>query len=308
MASGGLGRTLVIGNPAAHSGAGGSVALTVMRYFSSHHSALTACSVRLTEGPGDAARMAAAATDVDTIVALGGDGLVHELVSGLMEQDPQTRPRLGVLPMGSGNDFARTLGLAKNDPERAMKELVGGEEFACDLGLVNGTYFCQTLSFGIDAAIALDTNERRDNNTHQQGAGLFVTSGIKFVSQGSYGWPYHAVVDGHEFEGPALAFAIQNGPTYGGGFRICPDASPTDGLLDLCVTVSRPLPPAQMALFGLIRLGRHTHSRHLMLRQFEHLVVDFPDEAPPCQVDGERLEGSHFDIQVLPQALRVIRP
>jgi YegS/Rv2252/BmrU family lipid kinase len=308
MAARGLGRTLVIGNPVARGGGGESVALTVMRYFSSYHSALAECSVRLTEWPGDGERMAAAATDFDTVIALGGDGLVHEIACGLMRQPPETRPRLGVLPTGTGNDFARTLGLTRNDPRRAMRELIEGEEVLFDIGLVNDTYFCQTLSFGIDAAIALDANARRHNRPHQGGAGRFVTSGLSIIARNAHSWPYRIVADGDVYEGPALTLAIQNGPTYGGDFRICPDASPTDGMLDLCASLSAPLPAAQLAYFGLIRLGRHTHSQRLLLRQFTDLDVTFPEEVPPCQVDGERLEGSSFQVRVLPQALRVVRP
>jgi hypothetical protein len=153
-----------------------------------------------------------------------------------------------------------------------------------------------------------DANARRHNRPHQGGTGRFVTSGLSIIARNAHSWPYRIVADGDVYEGPALTLAIQNGPTYGGGFRICPDASPTDGMLDLCASLSAPLPAAQLAYFGLIRLGRHTHSQRLLLRQFTDLDVTFPEEVPPCQVDGERLEGSSFQVRVLPQALRVVRP
>ena len=162
-----------------------------------------------------------------------------------MRISPDARPRLGVIAMGSGNDFARTLGVPFNDPEESLHSLLRAQETSYDLGLVDaGTpdarYFMETLSFGLDAAIALDTTDRRIAQTKQQGAGLFVTSGIRIMSQAHRGWPYRAVLVDTEgtrqvLVGTEVIFAIQNGPTYGGGFRIAPDASPHG-------RSSRPLP------------------------------------------------------------------
>ena len=98
---------------------------------------------------------------------------------------------------------------------------------------------------------------------------------------------------------------MQVGPTYGGGFRICPDADPGDGLLDVCYNVRKPLLPHLLALFGLARSGRHARSSVVSLRRIRHAVLDFAEE-PPCQVDGERLQGTHFEIDVIPRALRVV--
>ncbi len=307
MPSRDLGRTLIIANPAARSGRGEGAAVFATRFFSSFRSVTSSCEVRLTEASGDARRMASAAYEYDSVIALGGDGVIHEVVNGLMQLPEDDRPRLGVIPMGSGNDFARTLALTRNDPERSIAEILSGTERVIDLGKVNDTYFMQTLSFGLDAAIALDTTARRDNNTRQIGEKLFITSGIKILLRGMKGWPYHAVMDGEEVEGIDLAFAIQNGPTYGGGFRICPDAVPDDGLLDICYSVSRPSIPHALALFGLIRLGRHTRSRKLRLRKVRHVEVEFPEgDQPPCQVDGESLVAERYVIDVVPAALRVV--
>lgn len=304
-----LGRTLVIANPTAHSGKGEGAAVFATRFFSSFHSATSSCEVRLTENAGDAQRMASDAFGYHTVLALGGDGVIHEVINGLMLIPEDERPRLGIIPMGSGNDFARTLGMTKNDAERSIAELLSGEERTIDLGNVNGVYFMQTLSFGLDAAIAIDTTNRRANNTTQAGATLYATSGIKILVTGFRGWPYHAVVDGEPIEGIDLAFAVQNGPTYGGGFRICPSAVPNDGYLDLCLTVSKPSLPRSLALFGLIRFGKHTKSRALLLKRIHHVEVSFDgEEQPPCQVDGEQLSADKYDISVVSNALRVIVP
>lgn len=304
-----LGRTLIIANPTARSGKGEGAALFVTRFFSSFHSATSTCEVRLTEHLGDAERMATDAYEYQTVITLGGDGVIYETVNGLMKLPDEHRPRLGIIPIGSGNDFARTLGMARNDPERAISELLRGEERVIDLGKVNDRYFVQTLSFGLDAAIALDTIDRRANNTRQRGSALFVTSGLKLLFTNRRGWPYHAVIDGEQIDGIDIAFAVQNGPTYGGGFKICPGAKPNDGELDLCYTIKKASLPHSLALFGLIRAGRHTKSRKLHLRRVKHIELSFDEGIqPPCQVDGEKLEAGRYVIDVVPEALRVITP
>ena len=188
--------------------------------------------------------MAADADGFDTVVALGGDGVIHEVVNGLMRRPRDRRAQLGVIPLGSGNDYARTLGMARNDVEAAFAQLVRGSARPVEVGRVNGTHFMQTLSFGLDAAIALDTTDRRAANTSQEGEALFVTSGLKILSRAGRGFPCTARLDDEPpLELSALIFAVQVGPSYGGGFKICPDADPSDGLLDVCYNVRRPRAP-----------------------------------------------------------------
>ena len=279
MAHSPLGRTLLIANPAAHSGKGAAGADFARHFLGSYATATSGYEVRLTTGPGDAVGIAAGAVGFDTVLALGGDGVIHEVVNGLMRLPGSARPQLGVIPLGSGNDYARTLGMARNDVEGAFAQLVRGTVRELEVGRVNAS---------------------------QEGEALFVTSGLKILSRAKGGFPCTARFDG---EGPVelktLIFAVQVGPTYGGGFRICPDADPGDGLLDVCYNVKKPPLPHLLALFGLARGGRHARSSVVSLRHIRHAVLDFAEE-PPCQVDGERMRGAHFEIDVIPSALRVV--
>lgn len=304
-----LGKTLVIANPTAHSGRSAQAAEFVRRFLDSYGNLTAGHDLVLTKAAGHATQLAAAAGDYDTVIALGGDGIIHETVNGLMELPRELRPRMAIVPMGTGNDFARTLQMARNDPSAALAQIVRGEERTIDLGCVNGVYFMQTLSFGLDAAIALDTTRRREDQTSQQGTALFVTSGLKIFSTGLRGWPFQATVDGEHIAGTDVVFAVQNGPTYGAGFRVCPDASPADGKLDLCYSTRKPSNATVLALFGLARYGKHTHSRSVAFRKIQHLDVRFPGaDQPSCQVDGERLEADGYSVDVVPAALRVIVP
>ena len=306
MAESPLGRTLLIANPAAHSGKGAAGADFARHFLSSYSSATRGYDVRLTQGPGDAVGIAADAAGFDTVLALGGDGVIHEVVNGLMKLPESARPQLGVIPLGSGNDYARTLDMPKNDVEGAFARLVRGQVRELEVGRVNGTHFMETLSFGLDAAIAIDTTERRAADTSQEGEALFITSGLRVISQAHQGFPCSASFDGEDpIRLSTLIFAVQVGPTYGGGFKVCPDADPGDGLLDVCYNVRRPSIPHFLALFGLARWGRHALTGAVRMRRFSHATVDFASE-PPCQVDGEQLCGTHFEIDVIPRALRVI--
>ncbi|MBM6675275.1 diacylglycerol kinase family lipid kinase [Olsenella uli] len=306
MADSPLGRTLLIANPAAHSGKGAAGAEFARRFLSSYSSVTDGYEMRLTAGPGDATALAGAAEGFDTVLVLGGDGVIHETVCGLMERPADARPRLGVVPLGSGNDYARTLGMARNDVEAALAQIVRGRARPLEVGRVNDTYFMETLSFGLDAAIALDTTRRRAEDTSQEGEALFVTSGLRILSRAKGGFPCTATFDDEEpVELSTLVFAVQVGPSYGGGFRICPDADPADGLLDVCYNTRKPSLPRLLALFGLARTGRHVRSSVVETRRTRHARLEFA-AAPPCQVDGEALEGTSFSIDVIPFALRVI--
>lgn len=313
-------RTLLIANPAAQSGRGAQGTRDVERTLRGRpagQNAPTELEVLLTEGPGHAVEIAARrGGSYDTVVTLGGDGIIHEVVNGLMRIPAGQRPCLAVVPLGSGNDFARTLGMPRNHPDRALDAIAGGVRQWFDLGCANGTYFMQTLSFGLDAAIALATMERRTKNG-AHGTRLFAATGFDVLSHNRKPFAYRAeleVVDAdgtirvERIDGEEIVFAVQVGPTYGGGFRICPKASPTDGLLDVCRSVKLPSTPHTLALFSLARLGLHVRSSVVRFARVRRLDIEFEREVP-CQVDGERLDGidgTRFGVTSVPAALEVV--
>lgn len=315
MTSTRLARTLIIANPASRSGRGAVAAERVRRVFETYDAATKGFDLRITQAPGDAVRLAADSAHYDTVIALGGDGIIHEVVNGLMQLDSYARPLLGVIPVGSGNDFARTLGIKVNDPEISLSQILVGSERVFDLGHVSsdlcpeGEYFMESLSFGLDAAIALDTIDRREAGSKQEGSSLFLTSSIKLASRARKPLDCEARINGGEPQRlETIIFAVQNGPTYGGGFKICPKAMPTDGKLDVCYNVRHPRVPHLLFLLGLARFGLHTRSSSVRLSQTRKVSLNFLNEAPPCQVDGERFVGNQFDVRIEPRALRVIVP
>lgn len=183
-----FGRTLIIANPAAQSGAAREVAERLQRFLDMTARA-SQFDLVLTEHMGHAKELAAQAQGYRTVIALGGDGVIHEVVNGLMTQDEAVRPALAVLPVGSGNDFAQTLGI-DDFSGKDFGALLTCELQRQDIGRIrswnpaNGSgeasvvYYDQTLSVGIDAAIGLGTTELR-KKTGLTGAPLYTLSGLE---------------------------------------------------------------------------------------------------------------------------------
>ena len=263
-----------------------------------------AVTVVRTAGPRHACAIAQAAEGVDTVVALGGDGVIHEVVNGLMGR-PAARPQLGVIPVGSGNDYARSLGVPAN-VDKACKALLAAQAQPTDVGCVNGEYFAETLSFGLDAAIALDTMERR-KRTGRHGAALYMASGFDQLFHHLDERAYRLQLDdGPVMEGKSITFAVQMGPYYGGGFRICPAAQLDDGLFSLCISHPPISPAGAAAIFLRAKNGNHVNSKRMEFHQARRVRVQF-ESAPPAQVDGERIGAKTFEAEVKPSALRVLR-
>ena len=302
-----LGRTLLIANPTAHSGAGAKAAEFSDSFIQSRPELTSSFETRLTTARGDATAWAAEAGDYDTLIVLGGDGVIHEIVEGLMKLPREDRPALALIPQGSGNDFARTLDMPRNDAQAAIEEIANRARRSVELGVVNGVHFMQTLSFGLDAAIALDTIDKRAEGSKEEGEQLFISSAIKMFSKESAGCPIRYSFDGGAWaETVSLVFAVQVGPTYGGGFRICPAAKPNDGLLDVCHNLKKPSVPKLLFLLALARFGKHVGSRDLEFAQARHIDIEFPGEVPPIQIDGDELLGKSFSIDAVPDALDVL--
>ncbi|MBQ9058329.1 MAG: diacylglycerol kinase family lipid kinase [Atopobiaceae bacterium] len=300
-----LGHITVIANPAAQSGQARVYTDRLQAYLREDPQLANNFNFLRTKISGDGERIAYAARNAQTILALGGDGIIHEIVNGIMRLPEGRRPTLGIIPVGTGNDYARTLGLSIQSPKEALNQFFSGTKRKVDLGRVNERYFVESLSFGLDAAIALDTSRRRLENPNKRSRGLFVTSGIKYMSHVARGWNVQAQFDGEELSFSETICALQLGPSYGGGFKICPNANPIDGQLHCCYNTRLPNVAHALLLFAKARFGKHTKSSILEFRQSKHVVLDFEEE-PPAQADGEALEGTHFEIDVIPQALDVI--
>ncbi|WP_241159118.1 diacylglycerol/lipid kinase family protein [Adlercreutzia sp. ZJ141] len=357
-------RIAVIANPAARSGAGIDVAQRIVCELRSAMGA-DACDLFPTEYAQHAIDIVRTLHPTyRTVIAVGGDGTVHEVVNGLMARNETDRPRFGLIPFGSGNDYAATLGMSAK-PDRALKQLLEFNITPADVGCVNGEYFAETLSFGLDAAIALDTVERRQR-TGRTGTLLYLESAIAQLFGALRPFQFGADMTGftgtadrweslelsgtesandvsarnnhpvvevdvelehanatdlmdaaevvhdsasvaapQRFSGETHLFAVQIGPTYGGGFKVCPSARIDDGLFDVCLATP---PLSSLSATGILLLakgGHHTRFRQIHLAQASGVHVRFESELP-AQADGERIRGREFDIRMHKHALSVL--
>ncbi|MDO5118147.1 MAG: diacylglycerol kinase family lipid kinase [Eggerthellaceae bacterium] len=297
-----FGHTLLIANPVSQSGKGMSAATEAEGLLRAHLG--DDLDVVLTEYAGHAIDIAANAQDYDTIIGLGGDGVVHEIANGLMKIPFENRPAFSVIPMGSGNDYARTLAI-RTGVKEAVEDLLTAQVKRVDVGCCNGEHFVETLSFGLDAAIALDTVERR-KHTDKTEAALYFESGIDQLLHHRDTYHFTMDIDGRaQLTGDAFMMAIQIGRTYGGGFIICPDALVDDGIFDICYADGGMGLLRSVYIFAKAKGGKHGKYKEIHFSKGSSIKLSF-DRRPPCQMDGEAHIADSYDISILQQALTVL--
>lgn len=296
-------KVLIIANPASRHGEGAVDAARVEELL--RRQGVLELTVSRTSWQGHAERFASEAGEYDLVVAVGGDGTVHEVANGLMRIPREKRPALGAVPSGSGNDYALSLGMSRS-LETAVSQLVSSPRRWADLGVCNGRYFAETLSFGLDAAIALDTVERRER-TGASGVMLYMRSGIDQLLHHLDFHEMEACFDGTCRRDRIVLCAVQVGPTYGGGFRICPDARFDDGMLDVCIAHAPVGALKAGFVFFCAKNGYHRRFREIESLRAREINLRF-DAALAVQIDGERLDATEFFIKVAPAALRVVAP
>jgi YegS/Rv2252/BmrU family lipid kinase len=296
-----LGRTLFIVNPAAQHGETRKLVPAIQHAITD----VADGDVRLSAGPRHAFDLVRTAVGYDTVVAVGGDGTAHEVINGIMAHDGAARPAFAVVPTGSGNDYARTLGMSGDLPT-ALAQIATGRPRAVDLGLCNGTWFGNSVSMGLDARVTVKAVELKVT-TGMSGLGLYMRALIHVLRHQYHS--HHLTIqfdDEPPFETDALILAVTNGPTYGGGFKITPSAIPDDGLFDICRIDMIPKAEA-FARLPFVVLGKHTRMRPVHMRRATRLTV--VAEAPlEGQIDGEVMLESAYDIRIVPSAMTAIVP
>lgn len=318
-----LGRTLIIANPAAQLGTSERVAERLQRFLSLYHHDRASFELVYTERARHAEELALGAAGFDSVIALGGDGVVHEVANGLMAIDRARRPAMGVVPVGSGNDFARTLGMS-DFTGGSLARYLACERVPFDVGRLSlwsnrearaageppsaHEHFVETFSFGLDAAVAIGTYELREK-THLTGNALYMASGVDVLARRFQPYPARIALDGGAAE-PFRTFimAVQLGPTYGSGFHICPDADPTDGLFDVCIASGRATRVTALGLLLRAKNGGHVGSRYIRFERARRVDIELEGRDYPMQADGERVSGQCSAIELLPGALTVLKP
>ena len=245
----------------------------------------------------------AAVADGRVVAAMGGDGLIGRAAAGVAAAGGL----LAVLPGGRGNDFARAVGISR-DPVAACALLLTGAEHRVDLGNVDGTAFLGIASVGFDSAVqerVLAGPGRRAPGRLSFGRGVYLWASLLAVAS----WQparFTGTVDGAALALTGWSVAVANSGMYGGGMRLAPDASLTDGLLDV---VSTSATSRRRFLRGLPRVFRGTHvllpNVHVQHARRIELTADRPFRV---FADGEPVGWLPCTVTVRPGALRVLLP
>ena len=240
------------------------------------------------------------------IIIVGGDGSVHEVVNGILAAG--RRVPLGIVGAGSGNDFAwNTLKLPR-DPAQAIERAFSGEMVEVDAGKVNGRYFANSCSIGLDADIAVAAGVLKKYPL-MSGQRLYYASTLKQLLFGYGRCPWLRIeLDGAEQAGGAaerhyVLVAVTNGPTYGAGFRINPNANHSDGLFDVCTIDYRPLLRA-LRMLPIVQKGEHEGLPEVTFYRARSLSIESRSPVN-VQMDGETTCTTGYQIEILPGALLV---
>jgi len=257
----------------------------------------------VTQGPHDAERLAQEAADkgYEAVVAVGGDGTLHEVLNGALQS--RRTPAVGVIPAGTGNDFARSATLPR-DPERAYQVCRLGRAEPIDVGLVNGRAFINVAGFGFDAAVAEEVI-RRSVEGGKSGSGAIPYLLAVFNQLRTFRpRELRIEVDGHAETSRVLFGAVGNGSTYGGGMKICPHAKVDDGVLDLFI--GGDLGPFE-TLINLAKVFRGSHVHHPKCRyQKAWKVVVDGDPSVRVHADGQLMGALPVTVEVRPRAIRFL--
>lgn len=252
----------------------------------------------VTSGPADATRLARRACEegFDMVLAAGGDGTVNEIAAALCH----TPVTLGILPCGSGNGLARHLGIPV-DIDGALRIVCAGHCVTADCATVNGRPFFCTFGVGFDAAVSekFARQRRRGKLTYIRSA---LATYVKYHPQ-----IYTISANGHVLTERAFLVAVCNASQYGNNAYIAPEASITDGLLDVTIVHNGPLP--SMALMGLDMMTGYIN-RNTLIHTFRTPAVTISRRASgPAHIDGEPVSiADVMEISCVPSALRVFTP
>jgi lipid kinase YegS len=256
--------------------------------------------VRVTWERGDARRFVSEASKVDLLIAAGGDGTLNEVLHGLMDLSSSARPVLGIVPLGTANDFATGCGIPR-DPEKALALCMKSEPVLIDVGKANDHWFINAASSGFGAEITATTSPELKRLL---GAAAYTVMGA-ILAINLHHYRGRLRLPDREITGSGPVAIIGNGRQTGGGIEVAPRARIDDGLLD--VLVVRQISPT--ALLAAARELQQLPPDGEYISYFQTRWVEVhPEEAIPVNLDGEPLQFSSVRYEAVPKAISLMVP
>jgi len=295
---------LVIVNPVAGRGAGERIIPRIVRLLREH--GLSFDLVR-TERPWHAAELArqAVVSGYRTVVAVGGDGTSNEVLNGLMaaREAGEGETAMGVLCVGTGNDFAYGMGIPL-DLEEGCAALARGRMRRVDVGYARGfRYFGNGIGIGFDAAVNVVASRLQ----RLRGFLVYLIAVLRTLLF-YYRAPLTRIeLDDQTLEQPALMISVMNGRRMGGGFIMTPFSQPDDGLFDLCI--GKKMNQLEMLSFvPRFMKGTQVGDPRVIMTRSRRVRVKVEEGTQVVHADGETLalDVRELDLEVVPQALSVV--
>ncbi len=251
-----------------------------------------------TEYPGHATEIGETYRDqVDYVIAVGGDGTINETARALLGSEAV----LGIIPLGSGNGFARHLNISTN-PTRAIKQLNKSRESLLDVGFLNGHPFFNVSGTGFDALIS-----KKFANQTRRGYATYIRCIWEEIAKYEPR-TYRYQLNGEEVEDSFFLIAFANSEQYGNNAVIAPQAQTNDGLLDIVFV--RPFPSAYVITFTLLAFTRQIHlSPYVEIVQAQQFEIQQLNK-PLIHIDGEYVKTAdkRLNVSLRPKNLKVLRP
>lgn len=256
--------------------------------------------VRVTWEKGDAWRFVSEAGKVDLLIAAGGDGTLNQVLHGLMDLSEATRPVLGIVPLGTANDFATGCGIPR-DPTKALALCMKAEAVPIDVGKANDHWFINAASSGFGAAITATTSPELKRLL---GPAAYTVMGA-ILAINLHHYQGRLILPNREIAGNGPVAIVGNGRQTGGGIQVAPRAYIDDGLLD--VLVVRQISPTALLAAARELQQLPSDGEYISYWQTPWLEVH-PEEAIPVNLDGEPLRFSSVRYEVVPKAISLIVP
>lgn len=294
-------------NPLANHGRSAQVAADLRPLMAEHNADWSG-----TDYPGHAIELARQAGEqgYDQVIAVGGDGTVHEVINGLMQVPQERRPTMGIVPLGSGNDFAHILGIPVN-PAQALQNTLNGRVFAFDVGSVTDErgrteYWNNTLGVGFDAVVTI----RSRKITFVHGFAMYFLAVMQTIVLNFATMNLHIETEQAAWDQATMMLTLGNGPREGGGFLVTPEAKLDDGLFHFA-TVGKLSRLMMLRLVPEVMKGTHGRFKQVRMGTCRRMAIT-SDRPLHVHFDGEIFAGFGTDICQLnialhPGAIRLIR-
>ena len=249
-------------------------------------------------GEAEGVSMQAIRSGFDRLIAVGGDGTANEMINGVLGSDIL----LGVLPFGTGNDLARSLGVMKSGQD-LLRMLCCPKEASLNVANINGRHFINAAGIGFDGMVANDINHR--TFLKNLGALGYAVSAVKVLSS-FVPSEVELTVDGYHTILPRVwMIAIGNCPFYGGGMKICPFAKYDDDWLDVCI-VSNLSSLSFLQTLPSVYSGGHVRKKScIAMQRARHIEITGP-EYMIAHADGEIISSSSLRVDMSEQRVRFL--